>query len=460
MTVLRKYTALCFTAVFVIACSSITDMQLPDGTESPAMYNNREGAVRLTQSAERWLSAAVSSYIVTAGLLTDELTYLATDANATDGTDRREIGNNTRSPVDETLHTLRAYARQARGVVSKYVSGETSAWQAQLLIYEAYAEILLADGWCSGIPLSTLDFEGDWTYRSGSTTEEVYEHAIQLLDSAYERDGNNPEIQNAAALLKARALLAMGKYTEAGLIAQGIDPKHSYKIRIAFDNYVVEGESAAPFRYNRFVNQASISDKEGVNGLPFLTSRDPRTEAVQVAAGRNANTIYAWFPAKYITSDSSDFILTSGIEARLILAEVALKDNDYHQFSTILNSLRTNGTYSATDTTYSSDNTEVIDTLWNAGIGGFTGLGPLIDPGSLDGRLRLIFAERASWLFATGSRQGDLRRLVRNYGWSSEDVYPTGIYQGPGFNDSYGTDTFFRISNKEFTNPHFEGCKE
>ena len=69
----------------------------------------------------------------------------------------------------------------------------------------------------------------------------------------------------------------------------------------------------------------------------------------------------------------------------------------------------------------------------------------------------LLFRERAAWLFLTGPRQGDLRRLIRQYGRSAELLYPVGSY--PGGVASYGGDVTAPIPAAEReSNPHFTGC--
>jgi len=68
----------------------------------------------------------------------------------------------------------------------------------------------------------------------------------------------------------------------------------------------------------------------------------------------------------------------------------------------------------------------------------------------------LHFRERAFWLFATGHRLGDLRRLVQQYGRSSENVFPTGAYWRGGV---YGTGTSLPLPNDESTaSPGVTGC--
>ncbi len=435
---------------FVVGCSAVTETQLPDGVTGPSTYNNGEGATRLTQAARAALADATSAYIVSSGLFTDELMDL-NPANFNPGVSRDKRSGHWAG--EGPPHGVRSLARLARGIVGKYVSGETSGWQAQLLMYEAYAEILTADGWCSGVPLSTLDFEGDWTFRPGSTTDEIYAHAILLLDSADARATDSVSLQSAIRVLKARAQVAMGRYAEARQTVQGIDGSFRYAMRITFDHEPGGGATFTP--YFKFVQSASIADNEGLNGLPYRSSGDVRTKAVMLA---NSQSKTSWFPTKYVTTDSSTFVLASGVEAQLILAEAAFQSQEPQQMLTILNALRTTGTFTV-DTVQLSGGGERLDTLWQAGGGGLAGLRRLQLPATSDAQRQLLFSERAAWLFLTGSRQGDLRRLVRKYGLNPEQVYPTGVYTISGYVDVYGTDISFGLSAAEFLNPLFTGCR-
>jgi len=93
-----------------------------------------------------------------------------------------------------------------------------------------------------------------------------------------------------------------------------------------------------------------------------------------------------------------------------------------------------------------------------------TKLGPLADPGpSLNDSLRvdMLFRERGFWLFSTGHRLGDMRRLVRAkntggwYGRAISSVYPTGAWFKGG---SYGDAIQMAIPVEELNNPKFHGC--
>jgi hypothetical protein len=126
---------------------------------------------------------------------------------------------------------------------------------------------------------------------------------------------------------------------------------------------------------------------------------------------------------------------------------------------TILNTLRTTSTTCTVLTTPCTA---------PAGTGGVAGLPLLVDPGlqslppgktAMDVRVDLLFRERAFWLFGTGHRLGDLRRLIRQYGRDPESVFPTGTYTIPGGASTvYGPDVTAVISRLELNNPNFTGC--
>ena len=83
------------------------------------------------------------------------------------------------------------------------------------------------------------------------------------------------------------------------------------------------------------------------------------------------------------------------------------------------------------------------------------------DPGTDSARVVLIFDERAAWLYLTGERQGDLRRLLRQYTtWfrRPNQVYPTGVY--PAAVGQYGNDVNAPLPETESINPLFTGCHD
>jgi hypothetical protein len=121
-------------------------------------------------------------------------------------------------------------------------------------------------------------------------------------------------------------------------------------------------------------------------------------------------------------------VLASGVEARLIEAEATLRAGDGPGALAILNTLRAT----------------------------MPGLAPLPYEASDAARLDQLFRERAFWLFATGHRHGDMRRLVRQYGRPIESVFPTGQYNARG--DVYGVDVTFTPDVSELANPAYAHC--
>jgi hypothetical protein len=130
----------------------------------------------------------------------------------------------------------------------------------------------------------------------------------------------------------------------------------------------------------------------------------------------------------------------NGIDARLAEAEAALRANDPATMMSILNALRAAPQTLGTLTTSPA------------------ALPPLTDPGTADGRVNLLFREKAFWTFARGQRLGDLRRLVRQYNRTPDQVFPIGThYRGT----SYGADVNLPITTGESNgNPDFTACKD
>jgi hypothetical protein len=84
----------------------------------------------------------------------------------------------------------------------------------------------------------------------------------------------------------------------------------------------------------------------------------------------------------------------------------------------------------------------------------------LLDPGTQTAREDLLFRERGFWLWSTGHRLADLRRLVRpvsegGFGRAENTIFPNGFYYKGG---QYGTDKFLIIPQAEQNNPEFKGC--
>ena len=61
----------------------------------------------------------------------------------------------------------------------------------------------------------------------------------------------------------------------------------------------------------------------------------------------------------------------------------------------------------------------------------------LTAPAAQADQISQVFQERAYWMFLTGHRLGDMRRLIKHLGRGAETVFPTGSYFKGG---AYGVD--------------------
>jgi len=173
----------------------------------------------------------------------------------------------------------------------------------------------------------------------------------------------------------------------------------------------------------------SVSDQEGDVGLPFRTAEDPRVPFQDEESTGLDNSTPQFTLLKYPDASAS-VVVADGIEARLIEAEALLQANNRSGMTAILHDLRS-----------------------------LQGLDNLSTPGNQDAAIDLLFSERAFWMFATGHRLGDMRRLVRpaplGYGRPVETVFPSGGYLKGG---SYGEDVNLPIPVEEENNPNGVGC--
>jgi hypothetical protein len=326
-----------------------------------------------------------------------------------------------------TLQRVRGAAYQAIGALATYDSAASPALRGEMYALQGYAEIMLADLFCSGVPLSTLDFQGDFTYHPGLTTQEVYADAVAKFDTALTLSTDSVNIQNLARVGKARALLDMDSASAAAQAVADVPDGFQFQIRIPWRTVT-----------NNSFAVATVSDREGGNGLPFISSDDPRTTAASTVT-TNMN-LQLYFPQKYVlgVDGYSPTTVADWIEARLIRAEAALAAGDPTTWLSQLNYLRQHATVAG-------QTQAPLDSL--------------TDPGSDSARVSLMFQERASWMYMTGHRQGDLRREIRQYGREQSQIYPVGEYLAPGIG-VYGTDVNAPIPSSENPNPFFHGCRD
>jgi hypothetical protein len=79
----------------------------------------------------------------------------------------------------------------------------------------------------------------------------------------------------------------------------------------------------------------------------------------------------------------------------------------------------------------------------------------LTAPTTKDAAINLLFREKAFWTFSRGQRLGDLRRLIRQYGRTQDNVFPVGVHYRGG---NYGVDVNLPVPQQEENNPELGGA--
>ena len=362
--------------------------------------------------------------ILTTGLLSDEF-VLSTTPPTEQEVDQRAM-NETNGDIFTVyfqIHRARGAAEDAAGALQRFVADpDAEAGIPEMLSLAGFTYVYFAEAFCSGVPLSKV--RGDSLLYGGPVSRTaMLDTAIARFDSALAHPAIvvDANVQYLAQVGRARALLEQSQYAAAGAAVAGVPT--------AFEYVTEHAQSPAVLQNSIHVNSAgglwSVSDLEGTNGLPYRTNDDPRVPwsfDPDNPVGLDGSTPQ-YTLLKYPDVGSA-VAVANGIEARLIEAEAQLALGDTAAMLVTLNSLR------------------ALDPA----------LSPLTGPTSITEAEDMLFSERAFWLFATGHRLGDMRRLIRQYGRTEGTVFPFGPYLKGG---SYGTDVNIPVPIEEQNNPKF-----
>jgi starch-binding outer membrane protein, SusD/RagB family len=343
------------------------------------------------------------------------------------------------------LHRTRARAREAIDALVKYKPAP--AWGiGQMYIALALAEVELAEYFCNGVPISNVA-NGQVAYGTPQTNAQIYALAGAHLDSAITflsaTDATTQLHLRLAQILKARVLLDIGGSGSGAAAAALVNPiPTSYAYQLTFA--VGTGDNSI-WSANTSLKAASVGDSIDALGtlagaVPFGSANDPR---VRVAGSSVAPSSQGFgadggtpLVVQTIWGRSDPVNLASGLDARLIEAEARLQADDFAGMTTILNQLR--AAPPALTPTYTP-----------------AALGALTAPTTKAAAVRLYFREKGFWTFGRGQRLGDLRRMIRQYGFTQDQVFPSGRYFKGG---NYGSQVNLDVSSLELNNPNFTAC--
>jgi hypothetical protein len=371
-------------------------------------------------------SSGVEGYINLVGLFTDEMHHTETFPDRLNIDQRKiETQEGTQQTNYRNMHRARSSAEEAVEAFEEFgdAANATDAHRhAEVLSLAGYSYTMFGENFCSGVPFSKVAKDGKLEFGAAKTTAEIFGLALGNFDKALAAD-TSAAMKNLAAVGKGRVLLNQGQFAAAAVAVKDVPTTFIYQIQHS-ENSGRQQNGIWNFQTNS--RRWGVSDSEGINGLPFRSSNDPR---VKWAAGTGSratgfdNSSPLFDQLKY-SARTSSATLADGIEARLIEAEAAL--------------------FALDDATWLAKHNEIRGTV--------TGLAPLVDPGAPEARLSLHFQERAFWLFLTAHRLGDMRRLVTVWNRNADAVYPMGDhFKG----EPYGTDLAFPIPLDEKNNPEY-----
>jgi hypothetical protein len=440
-------------------CRNVLGTPIPAGVIDPSALSGAAGAEVQRQGA---IAAFANGFDVEySGLITDEFTnYFLQDNPSFSGSSYFDARQADRTgvaaspgvfpftdPVYTRLQQARASARLAAVALGGSAPASGRAGIGQMFVIVGYTELLLAEDFCSGVPLSDVVAGGGVRYGASLTTDSLLGRAAADFDSALVAGVGNDTVLNLARVGLGRALLDRGQSIGAAAAVAAVPTGFQYVVwlpatpqgTILADFY---SQLALPAAQNGHV--ATVADREGGNGLNFVSGHDPRMPIDSSQGPTIAGTPF-YYPAKFPISSAPPITLADGVEAQLIEAEATLKSGDAGGWARTLNALRAD----SADTHVSGLPALTLDSTTNA---------------SAAEQVDVMFRERAFWLFGTGHRLGDLRRLIRQYGRAPATVFPSGSYPATGLPPgssaipSYGTDVNFPIQAVEQANPAFHGC--
>jgi hypothetical protein len=409
-------------AVVAQACKDIT--QVPnDQLVTGSNFGSSVGAEVLRNQAVADFATAYSNQVLFSGLVADEFT-ITPGAQVYNLPDSRHISAITEQagstyPYDgvsrarmeglQALVYMEQYAPTSRGEIS------------ELFSLVGYSELFFVEDMCSGVPTGvlqgTLPVYGPTLSRSALTRL-----SLQHFDSAVAYANGSDSLRELAQLGRARALLDSNDVVAAAGAVNQVSTAYGYIV--GFNNGALPTNTVYQ-SFNQGAGVLTVSDREGINGLDFISAGDSRVQIDTVSAG-----VYG---PRADNGPAAPIPLATGVEARLIAAEAALRAGNAASWSQGLNTLRAQAISPAIAPLPPDSTTNASQDL-QAGV---------------------QFRERAFWLFASGHRQGDLRRMVRQYGKAVASVFPTGPYVGGAGN--YGSDVTY-VPFGETANPQYRGC--
>lgn len=378
------------------------------------------------------------------GLLADEWSTSSTFVQ-NDETDQRstQTSNSTVEGMFRDLARTRTAATQAIRGMKEFRPTEV-AKIAELYFARSFAEMQMANDFCNGIPMTDGSVE-EIAYDTPRTNAEVFAIAIASADSGLAlvqtaTDNDGIKVRRSLLVTKARALLGLNRQADAAALVTtaAVPTSFSYEMTYA----VTSGSNILWSQPNSSLRYAVGDSLEGnarnllvKNAIPFVSAKDPRVPARYVIASNGKDTTKSQDGKTFARTTTlwarlTNVPVVNGLDARLVEAEAKLKAGDIAGMLTIMNALRAAP--------------PKLGEIQPAA------MAALATPATQRLAEDLYFREKAFWTFSRGQRLGDMRRLIRQYGRTQDQVFPIGEHYRGG---NYGADVNLPVPQAEENNP-------
>jgi hypothetical protein len=454
--------------------SDILNVPPPSGVQDISQYQSQAGAELLENDGVNTTAAGFAQsgtgLLEWSEFLSDEFTFTNYLYSGRDiGPDARitEAVGGLQEPGDAAIVQLMKARVTLLTDIPLLKRYEPAANRAKIGLAYAligYTELLVAEDFCAGLPLGQLTSSGT-VYGTPLTQDSLLGVAQTDFDSALAYANGDATVLPLASVGYARTLLNRGNFAPADTVLHNVPTSFVYNAQLPPGGYNNGGLTTSDL-YDYYTQYYPCSEfnptsGKGGNGLNYTTAGDPRLlfnttaeEACDGYFGGQADSVF-YLPVKF-GLQSTGVPLATGVEARLIEAESALHAGQINAWMSDLNLLRTNA-----PSTYLNLAASV----------------PILKQDSTSNasstlQVDVMFRERAFWLYGTGTRLGDMRRLIRQYGRNQSTVFPVGPF--PNGNAStlpepipnYGTDvnitlpTSAGMASGGLTDPNsaYKGC--
>src|SRR6266566_2205098 len=173
------------------------------------------------------------------------------------------------------LNRARVAAIQAIPVLLQWKPNNVSD-VGQMYWIRGWAEMTIAENFCNGSPISSLDASNNIIYGDRETNVKIYGRAIATFDTAVQYapagDKRADTVKWLSGIEKARVQLDLGNVAGAGATISANTVPDNFKFNMSYTQVIQDNQIWA---LNNSAGRWMVSNNEGPLGLNPLTANDP-----------------------------------------------------------------------------------------------------------------------------------------------------------------------------------------